>query len=107
MHITILALGSRGDVQPYVALGSGLQSAGHRVRFVTFTSFAGLVAENKFEHATEGRRTWTEAPGGKWNSKRGQRNWENVVHWCSTRPCLKKPQLVLVWAIGDGLYCQR
>jgi UDP:flavonoid glycosyltransferase YjiC (YdhE family) len=44
MHITILALGSRGDVQPYAVLGSGLKSAGHRVRFITFESFAPLIA---------------------------------------------------------------
>src|SRR5215212_112023 len=46
MHITILALGSRGDVQPYAALGKGLKSAGHDVRFVTFEGFASLIAEN-------------------------------------------------------------
>lgn len=45
MHITILALGSRGDVQPYAVLGSGLKSAGHQVRFITFESFASLIAE--------------------------------------------------------------
>jgi UDP:flavonoid glycosyltransferase YjiC (YdhE family) len=45
MHITILALGSRGDVQPYAVLGSGLKYAGHQVRFITFESFASLVAE--------------------------------------------------------------
>jgi sterol 3beta-glucosyltransferase len=45
MHITILALGSRGDVQPYAVLGSGLKAAGHRVRFITFESFASLIAE--------------------------------------------------------------
>lgn len=44
MYITILALGSRGDVQPYAVLGSGLRSAGHRVRFITFESFEPLVA---------------------------------------------------------------
>ena len=49
MHITILALGSRGDVQPYAVLGSGLRFAGHQVRFVTFESFASLVAENKLD----------------------------------------------------------
>src|SRR5512145_2564644 len=43
MRITILALGSRGDVQPYVALGVGLQRAGHAVRVVTFENFAPLV----------------------------------------------------------------
>lgn len=45
MHITILALGSRGDVQPYAVLGSGLKSAGHQVRFITFESFASIIAE--------------------------------------------------------------
>ena len=45
MHITILALGSRGDVQPYANLGDGLQKAGHRVRLVTFGTFAALAAE--------------------------------------------------------------
>lgn len=46
MHITILALGSRGDIQPYAALGYGLQQDGHQVRFITFESFAPLVAQN-------------------------------------------------------------
>ena len=29
MNITILTIGSRGDVQPFVALGVGLKEAGH------------------------------------------------------------------------------
>ncbi|MBL8165489.1 MAG: glycosyltransferase, partial [Anaerolineae bacterium] len=29
MQITILAAGSRGDVQPYIALARGLNAAGH------------------------------------------------------------------------------
>ncbi len=43
MHITILAAGSRGDIQPYLALGVGLQAAGHRVRFAAFRNFALMV----------------------------------------------------------------
>ena len=43
MRITILALGSRGDVQPYIPLGKGLQSAGHSVRIATFKAFSPLV----------------------------------------------------------------
>ena len=35
MRITIIAPGSQGDVQPYVALGNGLKKAGHTVRLVT------------------------------------------------------------------------
>ena len=49
MHITILALGSRGDVQPYAALGRGLKSAGHQVRFITFEGFARVVAANELD----------------------------------------------------------
>lgn len=45
MHIMILALGSRGDVQPYAVLGNGLKSAGHQIRFITFESFASLIVE--------------------------------------------------------------
>ena len=32
MRIVILTMGTRGDVQPYVALGAGFQRAGHHVR---------------------------------------------------------------------------
>ena len=31
MNLSHLCLGSRGDMQPYVALAVGLQRAGHRV----------------------------------------------------------------------------
>ncbi|MCJ7659523.1 MAG: glycosyltransferase, partial [Anaerolineales bacterium] len=45
MHITMLALGSRGDIQPYVVLGKGLRRAGHKVRFITFESFVAFVEQ--------------------------------------------------------------
>ena len=43
MRITILTFGSRGDVQPYVALGRGLQVAGFQVRVAAHTHFRNLV----------------------------------------------------------------
>jgi sterol 3beta-glucosyltransferase len=43
MRITLLALGSRGDVQPYVTLSQALQGRGHRVRVATFAAFAPMV----------------------------------------------------------------
>jgi sterol 3beta-glucosyltransferase len=43
LQITILALGSRGDVQPVIPLGQGLQHVGHRVRIATFQAFEGMV----------------------------------------------------------------
>ncbi len=43
MHIAIIALGTRGDVQPYIALGKGLEKAGNVVRLVTHENFEVLV----------------------------------------------------------------
>ena len=47
MHITMLALGSRGDVLPYTTLGKALRAAGHEVRFATFENFRSLVADRQ------------------------------------------------------------
>lgn len=43
-EITITAMGSRGDVQPYVALGAALRLRGHPVRLVAPALFADLAA---------------------------------------------------------------
>lgn len=40
MRILLLTLGTRGDVQPFLALGRGLQRAGHEVTVCTSSSFA-------------------------------------------------------------------
>ncbi len=45
MHITILALGSTGDILPYTALGKGLLDTGHRVRFITFENFKSRIID--------------------------------------------------------------
>ena len=49
MRIAIIASGSRGDVEPYVALGKGLQAAGHVVRLVTHQDFESLVTSHGVE----------------------------------------------------------
>lgn len=65
MHITILALGSRGDVQPYAVLGNGLKSAGHQIRFITFESFASLIIELGLDfHPIPGNAQAVVADGG-------------------------------------------
>ena len=46
MRIAIVALGSRGDVQPYLALGKGLTVSGHQVRLMTHENFEGLVSSH-------------------------------------------------------------
>jgi sterol 3beta-glucosyltransferase len=49
MRIVIIASGSRGDVEPYVALGKGLRAAGHVVRLVTHQDFESLVTSHGVE----------------------------------------------------------
>jgi len=43
VNILILAFGSRGDVQPFVALGRGLQKAGHTVTICTCSRFESFI----------------------------------------------------------------
>jgi Glycosyltransferase family 28 N-terminal domain len=43
MNIVLQVVGSRGDVQPFVALGNELQKYGHRVRLATHDVFKSFV----------------------------------------------------------------
>lgn len=39
LHFTFLTIGSRGDVQPYIALAKGLMLDGHKVKIATHGEF--------------------------------------------------------------------
>jgi sterol 3beta-glucosyltransferase len=72
MRVSIITVGSRGDVQPFAALGTGLQRAGHAVRVCTHPEFRDLVAGQGLDFAplaagalsrgseTEEGRRWAE-----------------------------------------------
>lgn len=49
MRITLLTIGSHGDVRPYVALGKALAEAGHQVRLGTHREFEGLICGQGLE----------------------------------------------------------
>jgi len=51
MRIAILTVGSRGDVQPGIALGVGLQRSGHEVVLAAHKDFEDLVTAEKLEFA--------------------------------------------------------
>jgi len=57
VRIAIIALGSRGDVQPHVALGVGLRRAGHSVRVVTSSDFGDLVGAHQLDFCDTGVST--------------------------------------------------
>lgn len=49
MRIAIIAPGSRGDVQPYIALGKSLKKAGNVVRLLTHENFEEQVSSHELE----------------------------------------------------------
>jgi len=51
MKILVACVGSRGDVQPYVALGAGLQQAGHKVVIAADPTFRDLIARTGLDFA--------------------------------------------------------
>ncbi|MGB3682887.1 MAG: glycosyltransferase [Rubrobacteraceae bacterium] len=51
MRITILTVGSRGDVEPCVALGLGLREAGCTVTIASHSTFKGLIEGRGFTFA--------------------------------------------------------
>ena len=72
MRVSILTVGTRGDVQPFAAFGIGLQRAGHEVRICTHPEFRELVTGHGLDFAplaagalsrgteTEEGRRWAE-----------------------------------------------
>ncbi len=56
MKILIATYGSRGDVQPYVALGKGLQHAGHHVTIGTSKRFSSFIEKHglKYGYMSDG-----------------------------------------------------
>jgi len=72
MRIAIITLGSIGDLYPFVALGLGLQAAGHDVVLVTHTNFETFVRGRGLDFSPvhiaskqvlegEGGRAWLES----------------------------------------------
>ncbi|KAI5123707.1 hypothetical protein M0805_000302 [Coniferiporia weirii] len=49
LHFTCLTIGTRGDVQPYIALAKGLMADGHKVRIATHGEFKEWVESHGIE----------------------------------------------------------
>ena len=54
LTFTMLTIGSRGDVQPYIALAKGLQADGHRVRIATHAEFGDWIIGHGIEFSEIG-----------------------------------------------------
>jgi UDP:flavonoid glycosyltransferase YjiC (YdhE family) len=69
MHITIIAVGSHGDVQPCIALGLGLKRAGYQVRIAAYGVFSDFVESYDLEFASiagNPREVMEQQPGQTW-----------------------------------------
>lgn len=104
MRITIITVGSLGDVQPYVALGLGLQAAGHGVCLATHAIYENSVRRRGLDFfalagdpheilaSDEGRR-WQDAGGNPFRFSRG---FMRVI-----RPLMEQV-LTQCWNAGQG-----
>ncbi|CAO0794017.1 unnamed protein product [Mucor circinelloides] len=54
LHFTCITIGTRGDVQPYIALCKGLMKEGHRCRIATHDEFKDWIEEHGIEFRTVG-----------------------------------------------------
>ena len=113
MKVAILTIGSRGDVQPYVALGAGLKAAGHEVILATGKGFEAFVSDHglRFAALDADLLERLQSPEGKaalsgrsllatvgetasmcskvldqeWAASRGQRLWSTIRRpWAAT-----------------------
>ncbi len=51
MNIGIITIGTRGDIEPFIALGKGLKKRGHHVRIAAFNIFKDYIESNGFEYS--------------------------------------------------------
>jgi len=54
LKIVVQIIGSRGDIQPFIALGKVLKAYGHRIRVATHPIFKDFVKENGLEFFSVG-----------------------------------------------------
>ena len=55
MKILLTTIGSRGDIQPYIALAIGLQKSGHEVKIATHPWAASLIEHYHLSHVPVGK----------------------------------------------------
>lgn len=80
MNIFINTLGTRGDVQPYVALGKGLKAAGHEVTVCTSASFEAFITDNglRYGYMTDDFMKLIDSDAGREAMENTTNLWESI-----------------------------
>ncbi|MBA3872520.1 MAG: glycosyltransferase family 1 protein [Anaerolineae bacterium] len=79
VNVSIVASGTRGDVQPYVALGQGLQQVGYRVRVLTNENFESLVTEAGLGFASTGENIEAIIQSEEWRKTTESGNFIKIL----------------------------
>jgi sterol 3beta-glucosyltransferase len=116
-QITIVASGSRGDVQPYVALGKGLKDAGYAVRLLASENFESLATEAGLAFASTGVSIEQIAQSDEWRAVLESGNFITILgkmqsemkrHAASSArlmpPLLQGSDLIVTGMAGLGLH---
>ena len=102
MHIAIIALGSRGDVQPYIALGKGLKEAGHIVRLATTQEFEAPAKSHGLEFRSMHGNSQEGIESKEWRELSEKGNLIAIM-----RHLMKEYQRAVIEMLEDGLVaCQ-
>lgn len=99
MKILVLTIGTRGDIQPFVALGKGLQAAGHDVTICTASTFEPLIAAHGLSYAymNDGIVSLMDTSAGKDAVEKGRAF--NLIK--TVKPILRQ-MLDEAWAAAQG-----
>jgi len=106
--ITLLASGTRGDVQPYLALGIGLRDAGFDVRIATHANFAAMVAPTglTFARLDDNPSDLFARPGGEYALRFDWRHplrhlRATLAYWRDVRPMFAR-LFLSAWHAAQG-----
>jgi sterol 3beta-glucosyltransferase len=107
MQITILTVGSRGDVQPYIALGLGLQAAGHAVCLATESQYRDWVVSHGLAFAALPGNTLEKHATAAWKTLMDPVKQTGFLH--DTLVCFRqfvqptlRQQLDATWTVCQG-----
>lgn len=82
--ISIVASGTRGDVQPYIALGIGLKAAGHQVRLLTNENFEPMVTEAGLDFFSIGKSIEAILENEEWHKVLESSNFLRILRQMQT-----------------------
>ncbi len=110
MRLTVLAIGSRGDVEPFLALGRELALAGHHVTVATHPRFGSLVDQMELGFAPLSEGAVSQGPstdeGRRWQALSRRRlvpAWVGLLADVRTVACRRLDDALRACADADAI----